>query len=240
MLDGFLDNTGALAGLAMIAVALLLLAILRTPPPRNRVAAEPPAERDPPRRYRPRGSRQFYRYRTAPDYAHRQMGAVRAAPFVRRRLMNRSETGVFRIVEAELRQSFRSHRVFPQVSLGEILESSSRDAFQSINSKRVDMLVVDGDGSPILAIEYQGTGHYQGNAVIRDAIKKEAVTKAGIGYLELFPEDRPDDICRRLRDALCAPSPAARPGLSGPWRAVPTAGAADRSAVRRHSADADR
>ena len=35
------------------------------------------------------------------------------------------------------------------------------------------------------AIEYQGTGHHQGTAAARDAVKKEALRKAGIGYHEV-------------------------------------------------------
>ena len=35
------------------------------------------------------------------------------------------------------------------------------------------------------ALEYQGTGHHQGNAAARDAVKKAALRKAGIGYHEV-------------------------------------------------------
>ena len=35
------------------------------------------------------------------------------------------------------------------------------------------------------ASEYQGTGHHQGTAAARDAAKKEALRKAGIGYHEV-------------------------------------------------------
>ena len=34
-------------------------------------------------------------------------------------------------------------------------------------------------------LEYQGTGHHQGSAAARDAVKKEAPRKAGIGYHEV-------------------------------------------------------
>ena len=34
-------------------------------------------------------------------------------------------------------------------------------------------------------IEYHGTGHHQGTAAARDAVKKEALRKAGIGYHEV-------------------------------------------------------
>ena len=35
------------------------------------------------------------------------------------------------------------------------------------------------------AIEYQGGGHHQGTAAARDAVKKEALRRAGIGYVEV-------------------------------------------------------
>ncbi|MPN33437.1 hypothetical protein SDC9_180924 [bioreactor metagenome] len=36
---------------------------------------------------------------------------------------------------------------------------------------------------PVAVIEYQGSGHYKGNAKVRDEIKKIACEKAGIKYL---------------------------------------------------------
>jgi hypothetical protein len=76
-------------------------------------------------------------------------------------------------------------RVMAQVSLGEILRSKDAEAYGCINSKRVDMLIVDENRRPRHAIEYQGKGHYQGTAAARDAVKKEALRKAGIGYHEV-------------------------------------------------------
>lgn len=35
------------------------------------------------------------------------------------------------------------------------------------------------------AIEYQGTGHHQGTAAARDAVKREALRRAGIGCHEV-------------------------------------------------------
>ena len=76
-------------------------------------------------------------------------------------------------------------RVMVQVSLGEILTSQDAKAFSCINSKRVDMLLIDEKCRPRHAIEYQGGAHYQGNAAARDAVKKEALRRAGIGYHEV-------------------------------------------------------
>jgi hypothetical protein len=54
-----------------------------------------------------------------------------------------------------------------------------------INSKRADFLVVDNRGWPLLAIEYQGRGHYRGNASKRDAVKRTVLARAGIHYIEV-------------------------------------------------------
>ena len=48
------------------------------------------------------------------------------------------------------------------------------------------MLLVDGDCQPIAAIEYRGGSHHQGTAAARDAVKKEALRRAGIGYHEVI------------------------------------------------------
>jgi len=47
------------------------------------------------------------------------------------------------------------------------------------------LLLMDGDCQPRHAIEYQGGAHHQGTAAARDAVKKEALRRAGIGYHEV-------------------------------------------------------
>jgi len=56
----------------------------------------------------------------------------------------------------------------------------------SVNSKRVDFALMDDRCRVAHALEYQGSGHHTGNcAAARDAVKKEALRKAGIGYHEV-------------------------------------------------------
>ncbi len=131
-----------------------------------------------------------------------QIHAVMAAKFEKRRLMNAPEYRLFRLIEEEVSAAGHGYRAFAQTSLGEILASPDRDAFASINSKRVDILIVDGSGWPVAAIEYQGKGHYQGTAAARDAVKKEALRKAGIRYVEVCAGDRPDQVRTRLREQM--------------------------------------
>ena len=106
---------------------------------------------------------------------------------------------MFAIVESELGGQRAGYRVFAQTSLGEILTTPQESAFHSINSKRVDVLVVDRYGWPFLAIEYQGHAHYQGTAAARDAVKKEALRKAGVHYMEFDEAASDDQIRSRLR-----------------------------------------
>jgi len=77
-----------------------------------------------------------------------------------------------------------------QVSLGEIVRSKNSIAYRAINSKRVDMLIIDCYGNPICTIEYQGSGHEQGNWEIRDEIKRLALESANINHIEINPDDQ--------------------------------------------------
>jgi len=131
-----------------------------------------------------------------------QLNAVMAASFYKQRVLSRSEYHIFKIIEDEVAILGKGYRVFAQTSLGEILKSPDQNAFHSINSKRADILVIDGGGWPVLAVEYQGDGHYRGAAAARDAVKKEALRKAGVQHLEVHPADSDDEIRSRARRQL--------------------------------------
>lgn len=123
-----------------------------------------------------------------------QLRIVCEAVFDKRRILNKAETRVLQAAEAAIRAADLPWRVMAQVSLGEVLTTPDRRAYGTINSKRVDLLVVTRLGDPVAAIEYQGSGHYQGNAPARDAVKREALRRAGVRYIELTPEHGPDDL----------------------------------------------
>jgi hypothetical protein len=52
-------------------------------------------------------------------------------------------------------------------------------------------VIVDDDCKPIHANEYQGGGHFKGahHTAACDAVKKEALRRAGIGYVEVVAGD---------------------------------------------------
>ncbi len=117
-----------------------------------------------------------------------QLAAVVQATYAPRRLMNRGEYQAFQAAEQTVSRMRQGHRVFAQVSLGEILAVKDDEAFRAINSKRVDILVTDRFGQPAVAIEYQGSGHYLSkDAELRDSIKRLALESAGIHYLPVHP-----------------------------------------------------
>lgn len=130
--------------------------------------------------------------------AAEQLKVVMAAPFEKRPLLSRGETNVFYWLENAVKRSNHGWRVMAQVNLGEILGTTDRNAFRAINSKRVDLLLICNRGLPIAAFEYQGEGHYQGSAPARDAVKKEALRKAGVRYVEVTPEHSREDIAREV------------------------------------------
>ncbi len=139
---------------------------------------------------------------SGPVDASDQLRIVMRARFEKKRLMSRAEFDLFRTIETHLRRCGPGYRLMAQPSLGEVLTSPDDAAFRCINAKRIDMLVIDTFGLPVVAIEHQGGGHYQGDAAARDAVKREALRRAGIDMLEIFDDSDPDDICHRVTIAI--------------------------------------
>ena len=137
-----------------------------------------------------------------PDAAD-QLRIVMKADFKAQPLLNKSEARLFKAIDQWVIELRPGWQVMAQVSLGEILRSEDKDAYLCINSKRVDLLIVDADCKPIHAIEYQGGGHFKGAdaTAARDAVKKEALRRAGIGYVEVVAGDTPAEL-RRVVERL--------------------------------------
>ena len=120
------------------------------------------------------------------------------ATFNAKPVLSRAELPVFFAARKAVADLSLPWCVLAQVSLGEVLGSNDEAAYRAINSKRIDVLLMAEDGQPIAAIEYQGSGHYQSNAAARDAVKKEALRKAGIAYIEMRAAHRPADLAREI------------------------------------------
>lgn len=130
-----------------------------------------------------------------PSDAADQLRAVMAAQYSARPLLNNPERRLLAIIDKALDECSPGWRAMGQVALGEVLWSDDKDAYWAINAKRVDLLIVDADCKPVLAVEFQGTGHHLSQeTAARDAAKKEALRRAGIGYAEVVSGDTPADV----------------------------------------------
>ena len=138
----------------------------------------------------------------ATDAAADQLKAVMKADFKPRPLLNRPEGQVFKALDRIVIARNPQWQVMAQVSLGEFLASEDRDAYACINSKRVDFALMDADCRVRHALEYQGSGHHQGSAAARDAVKKEALRKAGVGYHEVVAGHTTPAELKRLIEKL--------------------------------------
>ena len=132
-----------------------------------------------------------------PDAAD-QLRTVMKADFKAQPLLNKCEARLFKALDKMVIEMRPGWQVMAQVSLGEILRCEDKDAYACINSKRVDLLIVDDECKPIHAIEYQGGGHFKGAhaTAARDAVKKEALRRAEIGYVEVVAGDTPAELRR--------------------------------------------
>ena len=131
--------------------------------------------------------------------ATEQLRLVMEADFQSRALLNAGERRLLVHLDKILSEEAPGWRAMGQVSLGEILASEEKDAYFAINSKRVDLLIVDHECRPLHAVEFQGKGHHQGTAAARDAVKKEALRRAGIGYVEVVSGDTPAQVREMVR-----------------------------------------
>jgi len=140
-----------------------------------------------------------------PDAAD-QLRTVMKADFKAQALLNKSEARLFKALDKMVIEMRPGWQVMAQVSLGEILKCEDKDAYLCINSKRVDLLIVDDDCKPSHAIEYQGGGHFKGAhaTAARDAVKKEALRRGGIGYVEVVAGDTPAELRRVVENLFAA------------------------------------
>ena len=144
-----------------------------------------------------------------------QLAVINRAKFQKVRLLNKEEARILPIVENYCRELGQGHRVMAQTSLGELLRTTADKktdadaAFACINSKRLDIAIIDRGGFIAAAIEYQGSGHFQNGAFMRDAVKREALRRAGITMIEIMPDDSApyirQQIARQIGSAVDLP-----------------------------------
>ena len=139
-----------------------------------------------------------------------ELESVSRVDFEPRTLLSQSEFRILRILEQAVRQADKDHRVLPRTGLSHAVTprnssatAADRDlASRSISGERLDFLVIDRDGRPVLAVEYRGREPYGRKAFIRDALKREALRKAGIELLEVPSGYEASDLEARFRSVL--------------------------------------
>lgn len=207
----FIDKPLLLA-LVLAVGALCGMAVERVGEKRNRAQRRAYWEKRGGGKNRRDGKGRFGRFNAVPQRgaperqaldAADQLRLVMEAAFQSRPLLNKPEARLFRELDRMVIARNPDWQVMAQVSVGEFVASDDPDACLCINSKRVDLLLVDGDCRARHAIEYQGTGHHQGTAAARDAVKKEALRKAGIGYDEVVAgKTTPSDLQRLVEKVV--------------------------------------
>ena len=150
-----------------------------------------------------------------------QLRFVEGVDLQKRQILNSKEVIIFYKIENYLNTLNEKYRVMAQVSLGEVINtlnfcnnsscydksnnskcsdcSEKSNAYSSFNSKRFDLLIIDARGYPKVAIEYQGAGHYQGNAWKRDEVKRLVCKKAKIDLLEINQDETAQDYMPKIK-----------------------------------------
>lgn len=144
-----------------------------------------------------------------------QLNAISKVNFEKVQILNKSEYRVFVELEKVVDSYAGKYRLMAQTSLGELLKprmssgdwKERKEAFASINSKRLDFAVIDENGLLALAIEYQGAGHYQEKAFMRDAVKREVLRRAGVPFLEVKKGTKPSELRSDVEKLLSNKAP---------------------------------
>ncbi|MEK7914966.1 DUF2726 domain-containing protein [Burkholderia contaminans] len=88
-------------------------------------------------------------------------------------------------------------------------------AFSSYNSKRVDFLLIDKSGKPMLVVEYHGTGHdLSEDAPDRMHVKRLALSRAGIPLVEVPANTTKQEFIRMIDAAFASCSRSITPVTS--------------------------
>lgn len=110
---------------------------------------------------------------------------VSDAGFAPRPLLSGREADVLGFVEAAVAETRQGWRVVPQVRLVDIVASADAEANAVIGEHRLDMLIVSGAHLPVAALDYQPLGQLKEDSALRDAIKREALRRADIPFIEI-------------------------------------------------------
>ena len=145
---------------------------------------------------------------------------VSDAGFASKPLLSGREADVLGYVETVAAESGQGWRVVPQVRLVDIIASADAEANAVIGEHRLDMLIVSARHLPVAALDYQPLGQLKDDSALRDAIKREALRRADIPFIEIRANEPLDDVKAQLLRLAAAPAapkaPKARPAAAKP------------------------
>lgn len=109
------------------------------------------------------------------------------------RPVNKEAVRVLYALEEWIRVNQPRWRISFEVGMGAFIRTSNssderiqKAAFSSCNSKRVDFLLIDPLGQPVLAVEYHGSGHnLSSDAGDRMRVKRLVLERVGIPLVEV-------------------------------------------------------
>lgn len=144
-----------------------------------------------------------------PETKNSQLAAVEddSAAFRLRPVLNGSELKVLGTLLHHLADDPHGLHVFAQVPGSAVVAVSgprgvNGRAFGAIRYKIFDFIVASQSGTPLAAIEYNGAGHYQGDARERDRVKAAACRRAGLPLVVIEEHETPGQWLGRLDAAL--------------------------------------
>ena len=148
-----------------------------------------------------------------------QLRVVTDARFTSQRLLAENIQRVLEALEIIIAELGQDWRVMPQVHLTEFIGSPDKASEAAVRDHRIDLLIVSAQQMPVAAVEYQALGQIHDDAAINDAVKREALRRADVPYIEVRTADTPDMLREQLRrlvaiqavtGAPASPRPAAR------------------------------
>lgn len=131
--------------------------------------------------------------------------------------VNKEAVRVLYALEEWIKANRSGWRLSFEVGLGAFIktndgqdELSVQQAFSSYNSKRVDFLLIDNYGAPMLAVEYHGSGHYlSDDAEARMQVKRLALSRAGIPLVEIPAKTSRPEILQMISACFAVSAPTA-------------------------------
>jgi hypothetical protein len=145
---------------------------------------------------------------------------VSDAGFASKPLLSGREADVLGFVETAAAEAGQGWRVVPQVRLVDIIASSDVEANAVIGDHRLDMLIVSASHLPVAALDYQPLGQLKDDSALRDAIKREALRRADVPFIEIRANEPLDGIKAQILRLAAVPMPVKASRARAPARTL--------------------